>query len=179
MRKSVVDYVGGQQTLAHTHDMEMWLRISAFSDVAYIHGVDQAWHRDHAESLSAREVYGFRDLIERRDAFRTLFSGIAGEIAEADELLRCSMRAIAAYALEAAVHAYSKGANCEQVESYKEIARTAVEDVETLPGWLAVQKWTAISPQQVANHPIFFLRRAHRKLRSTMAWRRWHRSGVF
>jgi glycosyltransferase involved in cell wall biosynthesis len=179
MRKSVVDNVGGQQTLAHTHDMEMWLRISAFSDVAYIHGVDQAWHRDHAESLSAREVYGFRDLIERRDAFRTLFSGIAGEIAEADELLRCSMRAIAAYALEAAVHAYSKGANCEQVESYKEIARTAVEDVETLPGWLAVQKWTAISPQQVANHPIFFLRRAHRKLRSTMAWRRWHRSGVF
>jgi glycosyltransferase involved in cell wall biosynthesis len=180
MRKSVVDIVGGQQPLAHTHDMEMWLRISAFSDVAYIHGVDQAWHRDHAESLSARKVDGFRDLIERRDAFTTLFSGIAKKIAPADELFRCSMRAIAAHALEEAVHAYSKGtANREQVERYKEIARTAVRDVETLPGWLAVHKWTAISPQQLANHPIFFLQRARRRLRSTMAWRRWHRSGVF
>lgn len=180
MRKSVVDIVGGQQPLSHTHDMEMWLRISAFSDVAYIHGVDQAWHRDHAESLSARKVDGFRDLIERRDAFRTLFSGIAKELEEANELLRCSMHAIAAHALEEAVHAYSKGtADHEQVERYKEIARTAVEDVEKLPEWLAVQKWTAISPRQVANHPFFILQRVHRKLRSTMAWRRWHRSGVF
>ncbi|MEH2581344.1 glycosyltransferase involved in cell wall biosynthesis [Nitrobacteraceae bacterium AZCC 2161] len=180
MRKSVVDIVGGQRPLAHTHDMEMWLRLSAFADVAYIHGVDQAWHRDHAESLSARKVDRFRDLTERRDAFRTLFSGKAGGLAEADQLRRASMRAIAAQALEEAVYAYSKGtADRRQVERYKEIARTAVEDVETLPEWLAVQKWMAISPQQVASHPIFFLRRAHRRLRSEIAWRRWHRSGVF
>jgi GT2 family glycosyltransferase len=180
MRKSVVDKVGGQQPLAHTHDMEMWLRISAFSDVAYIHGVDQAWHRDHAESLSARKVDSFRDLIERRDAFRTLFGGVAEELAEADELLRRSMLAIAAQALEEAVHAYSKAtADCEPVERYKQIARTAVDDVETLPGWLALQKWTAFSPHQVANHPIFVLQGALRKLKRTMAWRRWHRSGVF
>jgi glycosyltransferase involved in cell wall biosynthesis len=180
MRKSTVDIVGGQKPLAHTHDMEMWLRLSAFADVAYIHGADQAWHRDHAESLSARKVDRFRDATERRDAFTTLFDGKAGQLAEADDLRRAAMRAIAAQALQDAVYAYGKGtADCNEVERYKEIARTAVEDVETLPEWRAVQKWMAISPQRVAGHPIFFLRRAHRRLRSAMAWRRWHRRGVF
>ena len=40
MRSSVVERVGGQKYLDHTHDMEMWLRLSAYSDVAYIHGAD-------------------------------------------------------------------------------------------------------------------------------------------
>ena len=51
MRTSVVQRVGGQQPLMHTHDMEMWLRISAFADVARVNGPDQAWHRDHPDSL--------------------------------------------------------------------------------------------------------------------------------
>ena len=65
MRRSFVDEVGGQMPLAHMHYMEMWLRISTSSDVAYIRGADQAWHQKHPESLSAREVSGLRDLIER------------------------------------------------------------------------------------------------------------------
>ena len=47
MRTSVVQRVGGQQELLCAHDMEMWLRISAFADVARVNGPDQAWHRDH------------------------------------------------------------------------------------------------------------------------------------
>jgi hypothetical protein len=180
MRKSVVDVVGGQQPLAHTHDMEMWLRLSAFADVAYVHGVDQAWHRDHAESLSARKVDRLRDLSERRDAFRTLFDGKAGELPEADELRRSSMRAIACCALEEAVYAHTKTTEGDaHVERYKEIARTAVENVESLPEWDEARKWLAISPQQVIRHPMFFLRRVLRRLRWTMAWRRWHRNGVY
>ena len=42
MRRSVVDHVGGQKQLAHTHDMEMWLRIAAHSDIGYVSGSDQA-----------------------------------------------------------------------------------------------------------------------------------------
>jgi glycosyltransferase involved in cell wall biosynthesis len=180
MRKSVVDIVGGQRPLAHTHDMEMWLRISAFSDVAYIHGADQAWHREHAESLSHREVDLIQDLLGRRDAFRTLFSGKAKDLSQAKELLRTSLRAIAVHALEEAVRAYSKGAaGYEKFEQCQEIARTTIEDVETLPEWLALQEWTTVRPWQVANHPAFFLQRARRKLRQQMSWRRWHRSGVF
>ena len=137
--------------------MEMWLRISAFSDVAYLHGADQAWHREHAESLSAREVDLIRDLVARQDAFRTLFSGKAKDLVQAKELLRSSLQAIAARALEEAVRAYSKGATgYQQFERYKEIARTAVDDVETLPEWLALHEWTTVRPWQVANHPAFF-----------------------
>jgi hypothetical protein len=32
--------------------MDMWLRISAFADVPRVNGPDQAWHRDHSESLA-------------------------------------------------------------------------------------------------------------------------------
>lgn len=177
MRKSIVDIVGGQQPLAHTHDMEMWLRISAFSDVAYIRGADQAWHREHAESLSSREVDLVRDLVERRDAFRALFSGKAKQLEQAKELLRSSLQAIARHALDEAARAYSRGD--VGYERYKEIARTAVEDIEIYPEWLALQKLTSIRPWQVANHPAFLLRQVRRKLRQRMSWRRWHRNGVF
>lgn len=180
MRKSIVDIVGGQQPLAHTHDMEMWLRMSAFSDVAYIRGADQAWHREHPESLSAREVDLARDLTERRDAFRTLFNGKAKELKQANGLLHASLQAIAIHALEEAVRAYSKGpAGYEQSERYKEIARTTIENIEALPEWLAFQRWTSIKPWRVASHPAFLLQRMRRRLRSQMSWRRWHHSGVF
>lgn len=88
MRRSVVDRVGGQRDLAHTHDMEMWLRLASFSDVGYVHGADQAWHRDHSASLSAREVDIAVDLEERRLAFTTLFSGATGALPWAAEARR-------------------------------------------------------------------------------------------
>ncbi|MBV1779205.1 glycosyltransferase [Paeniglutamicibacter sp. ABSL32-1] len=73
MRMSVVRQVGGQRDLAHSHDMEMWMRIASVSRVAYIRGADQAWHRDHALSLSARKVDFTTDFEQRWLAFETLF----------------------------------------------------------------------------------------------------------
>ena len=68
MRMSVVDLVGGQRSLAHTHDMEMWMRLAACSDVGYVAGIDQAWHREHLASLSltAEDSGGVAILKERR-----------------------------------------------------------------------------------------------------------------
>lgn len=80
MRSSVVERVGGQRPLAHTHDMEMWLRLAAFSDVAHLAGADQAWHRDHAASLSARQVDVVTDFTERVAAFAELASGVAADV---------------------------------------------------------------------------------------------------
>ncbi|CAM5321683.1 Undecaprenyl-phosphate 4-deoxy-4-formamido-L-arabinose transferase [Afipia felis] len=180
MRKSLVDIVGGQQQLAHTHDMEMWLRLSAFADVAYIHGVDQAWHREHADSLSARKVDRIRDMSERRDAFITLFEGKAGKLMEADKLHRSAMRAIASHALEEALYAYIRGPqNRDLIDRYLLLAKSAVGDVDTLPEWHAVHKWMERHPRSVALHPVFVVRRAYRRLRHILSWRRWHRSGVY
>lgn len=104
MRKSVVDVVGGQEPLAHTHDMEMWMRIAAFSDVAYVRGCDQAWHRDHELSLSARKVDSLTDLEERRLAFDTLFDGMAGELPEAKAMRKAANRALDKASITMALH---------------------------------------------------------------------------
>jgi hypothetical protein len=179
MRTSVVNEVGGQEPLSHTHDMEMWFRLSAFADVAYIHGADQAWHREHGKGIS-RNVDSYRDLVERRDAFRVLFEGPASWIPEAGRLSALSMETIAAQAIDSASHEYDRGrANPELVDKLIEIARSAVPNVETVRGWSGLKRRMAIGSPRTARHPRFFLDRVLRRLLSMCRWHRWHRTGVF
>lgn len=178
MRKSVVDKVGGQQPLAHTHDMEMWLRISAFSDVAYIHGADQAWHRDHPASLSAMKVDVYRDLVERLAAFDLLFSGIAGAIPQAVELRQLAMMAIATDAVELANRQYDRpAANIELVNLYREVASSIVPSARDIPGWRGLERRIAMGPALAWRHPPFFLERAVRGIRGAVRRRKWHSTG--
>lgn len=109
MRSSVVGRVGGQQPLRHTHDMEMWFRIAAVSDVGYVRGSEQAWHRDHPASLSATHTDPVEELLERERAFTVLFSGVAGQRGDAAVLLRSARRALARDALRRATHAVDRG----------------------------------------------------------------------
>lgn len=179
MRKSVVDQVGGQLPLAHTHDMEMWLRMSAFCDVGYVHGVDQAWHREHAESLSARHVDAFRDLIERRDAFLALFAGCAADIPDASAMRIDAMRAIATDAVELASRQYDHPtADPEMVERLRGVASSLVPDVRTLHGWTGLEKRMAMGAKRACRHPPFFAERIVRGLLGIYRRRRWHRSGL-
>ncbi len=178
MRRCVVDQVGGQMPLAHTHDMEMWLRMSAFSDVAYIKGADQAWHREHNQSLSAREVDGFRDLLERRAAFETLFAGSAGALPESAALRSAATRALASHSIEVAKRRYDHvKVDRDLVAALRDFARELVPDVERIPGWRGLDRRAAIGPGPAARHPVFFLERVARGLRDAWRRRRWHRAG--
>lgn len=179
MRKSVVDEVGGQQPLAHTHDMEMWLRMSAFCDVAYIHGADQAWHRDHPASLSARQVDALRDLTERRDAFALLFDGPAGDIPEAAMLRMAAMEAIATDAVELASRQFDRS-NPDRglVMTFRAIASSLVADVHALRGWSGLEKRMAMGAEKASRHPLFFAERVVRGLLGRYRRRRWHQTGV-
>ncbi|MDQ1199892.1 glycosyltransferase involved in cell wall biosynthesis [Rhodococcus sp. SORGH_AS303] len=179
MRKSVVDRVGGQMPLAHTHDMEMWFRIAAFADVAYIRGVDQAWHRDHPRSLSSREVDPLRDLYERRDAFDVLFSGPAGQIPAAAELHRTAVRAVAEYGIAMATGCYDRReVDHDLVNGYVAFVRDAVEDPTSLDGWRTLSRRMRRG-RGSATHPLYVGRRLARKVRTDASWRRWHRGGTF
>lgn len=111
MRMSLVRTVGGQRDLAHTHDMEMWFRLAWHADVAWINGADQAWHREHPLSLSAREVDVLTDLRERAAAFDLLFeaAGDAEDRQQAGSLLRTAHTALANEAVARAAQAYSAG----------------------------------------------------------------------
>ncbi|MDD1476182.1 glycosyltransferase family 2 protein [Arthrobacter sp. H16F315] len=180
MRRSVLEEIGYQAPLRHTHDMELWFRLSAFADVAYIHGADQAWHREHSESLSAREVNVLVDLQERREAFDVLFAGPAGSIAEAGELRRCATRALVEEALKTARRELDRGAGqTDLFRSSRELAR------ELAPGVVGTPAWTrlALRPGQTSRSARFtaaaLARRMAARLRSELQWRRWHRTGVY
>ncbi len=180
MRSSVVERVGGQKHLDHTHDMEMWLRLSAYADIAYIHGADQAWHREHANSLSALKVDTYRDLVERQKAFDVLFESIGNDISEAGAYRSAAMRAIAVQAVEFACRELDHGRNePDVVNAFIDLARSAVPTLEALPAWRGLARRIARGASRAAWHPGSILARAGRRWRRVLRERRWHRNGVF
>ncbi|WP_261777011.1 glycosyltransferase family 2 protein [Rhodococcoides kroppenstedtii] len=179
MRRSVVDLVGGQRDLAHTHDMEMWLRIAAVADVAYIRGADQAWHRDHPRSLSAREVDPLRDLQERRDAFDVLFDGVGDRIVEVDRRRTEARAALAADACRRIRGLYDRvDVDRDLADRYGAFVRSVVDDPSVVRGWHATERRRGRDSGS-AVRPTFVLDRLTRRVASHRAWRRWHRHGVF
>ena len=179
MRRSVVERVGGQQPLALSHDLEMWLRIAAFSDVGHVDGPDQAWHRDHPDSLSARfdQVMVFH---ERAAAFETLFAGPAGAIPEARALQSIARRALARDALRSACHLYDRGkASEETVAALTAFARERAPDYATLPEWRALQRRADLGMSRVQRRPRYVAAAAWRRLRHESMRRRWARTGAY
>lgn len=180
MRSSIVARVGGQMPIAHTHDMEMWLRIAAFSDVARVDGADQAWHREHSSSLSARKVDLLKDLSERREAFDVLLAGPAGSIPEAQTLRRLSSRAIARDTLRTASHMVDRGRASE--ESVEDLAAFAVEvdpSCTSLPEWRQLQRRRTGSPRGPLARPVAAAAALRRRLRWELRYRHWQRTGVY
>jgi hypothetical protein len=180
MRMSVVREVGGQMPLSHSHDMEMWMRVAAFSDVGYVEGADQAWHREHDASLSAREVDRYRDLCERKAAFETLFSGRASIIPRADQLKAAAYRALASAAMDIAASDHDHGRNDRQeADRYLAFAGSCVADLKSVPGWRSLQWRLRPGHYQSGRHPVFLVQRLLRRLRAELRSRNWHRFGMF
>ncbi|MDR7082016.1 hypothetical protein J2X01_001301 [Arthrobacter ginsengisoli] len=180
MRRSVLERIGYQAPLKHTHDMELWFRFSAFADVAYIHGADQAWHREHSDSLSAREVDVLVDLRERREAFDVLFDGPAGTVAEAGDLRRRATRTLVNEALKTARNELDRGAGTSVLYGCSlELAR------ELDPGVVHSTAWDRLARRtdQAARFPHLrggaSARRLTARVRSELQWWRWHRNGVY
>ena len=180
MRRSVVQRVGGQQPLAHSHDMEMWMRIAAFSDVGHVDGPDQAWHRDHPDSLSARLVDQVKDFYERAAAFDALFAGAAGTIPEGRALQSIARRAVARDALRSACHLFDRGrASEETVTALTDLACELAPDYATLPEWRGLRRRADLGMSRVQRRPWYVATAACRRLRYEMMKRRWVRTGAF
>jgi len=177
MRRSVVDIVGGQRDLPHTHDMEMWLRISAVSDVAYVTGADQAWHREHPGSLSQSLDPRFGDLVDRRDAFETLFAWTADRLPGTPRLRELAMTGLADEALRNLVHLADRGRGDDELRRrYRDFA------IETAPGSTLPHAAAAARVEERGDRRPTLLqtaRAAARRLRSDCQYARWHRTGVF
>jgi glycosyltransferase involved in cell wall biosynthesis len=106
VRGSIQRSVGGYcSELPQSGDLEMWLRIAAVSDIAYVH-VPQAFYRVHQASMQRTRFRGsFVDLVHRKDAFDCFFESHASDVNTAD-LREAANRALAREALWDACRAY-------------------------------------------------------------------------
>ncbi|MFC4784703.1 oligosaccharide flippase family protein [Nocardioides sp. MAHUQ-72] len=182
MRMSVVRRVGGQQPLAHTHDMEMWMRLAAFSDVAYLRGVDQAWHREHPASLSRRaeSPLGLTILEERWSAFEVLFSGPASALPQAGALRDLARQTLAGEALRRASYEYDRRrAPSRDVAPLRDFALRLWPASTSMPEWRALEARRQAGRRWATRRPWLRLRPLPRILDDWWCMRRWARSGVF
>jgi len=92
----------------HTSDMNMWLRIAAISDIAYVRGAPQAIYRVHPGSMLRSRKGPMVDLHERRLAFDAFFASDGHRLPDADRLRALAGRALARQALWQASRAYDR-----------------------------------------------------------------------
>jgi len=93
----------------HTSDLNMWLRIAAVSDVAFIKGVPQAIYRIHGDSMLRSAHAPMVDLSERRAAFDSFFASCGSLLGDPDRLQLIAGRALARQALWIASRAIDRG----------------------------------------------------------------------
>ncbi|WP_203135833.1 glycosyltransferase family 2 protein [Microbacterium sp. JZ31] len=177
MRRSVLDEIGGQRDLAHTHDMEHWLRIAAHADVAYLEGCDQAWHREHEGSLSTRADEPIVFLREANAAFETLCDQLSG----AEDLRLAARRGVALAALRYARRDVDRGRISEVAELLRDLALELDAGVlATREGGAFASAWRRASTWPHAAARISGLVPLVRRRRwSDARWRRWRRTGVY
>lgn len=178
LRKSVLDRVGGMRYLAHTHDYELWLRVATTSDVAYLGGVDQAWHREHAASLSTTAGDSVTELSELRDAFTTLFSSLPATSPAISTLPAQAARAVATAALVEAQRVLDRRLDTATAATLVSLATATDSTVSDTAQWRRVQRvmhsrvphwirWTAAGASRLQ-------RRARARIRAY----RWRTIGV-
>lgn len=181
IRSSIMRSIGPLRTeLRFAQDMEMWLRTAAVSDVGRIDGPDQAFHRDHAASMSATDGAGkLVDLTERRTVFDLLFADVSGKLSQADELRQAARFALADEALIEACRAYDRGRTAEvKVRDFIEFAIATYSDVRQLPHWRALQRRQRIGARLAPMPPLFTATIVNRWLRWKLEYRRWQRTGL-
>lgn len=181
VRASVYAEVGPWDSrMRYACDMEAWMRAAAVSDVGHLDGADQAWHREHAASVSVTDASGRRtDLIERRTAFDVLFDGPGGKLPRAGQLHDLARRALATEALESACHAYDRRlTDREPVEWYVEFALATYPQAQRLPHWRGLQRRRAVGPRFAPLVPGFAASVVRRRLRNDARYRAWTRHGV-
>jgi hypothetical protein len=179
MRTSLLRRIGGQRALAHTHDMELWFRLARHADVGWLGGCDQAWHREHPDSLSARQVTVMTDFEERAQAFRTLFTDGLGDPVADRLMLRTALNALANEAAARASSAYAKGRGASpETEGYLRFARSLGVDLSTLPQARALRAAQRLGRKRAPFSPYLFAHAARYRITRELGKPRWRSRGL-
>jgi hypothetical protein len=187
VRTSVQRQVGlYDPACAHTSDANMWLRIAAVSDVAYVKGATQALYRIHSDSM-LRSMFGSKggelvDLIERRAGFQRFFADSAAGLPDAAELRATAGRTLARQALWKACRAYDRnrisGPDAVPVDDLIEFALAASPDARRLREWRGLRLRQRLGPGRSFLFPPFLVTGAAHRLRTRYGQWRLHRRGL-
>ena len=143
IRSATLREIGGYNAkLAHTSDLEMWLRLSAISDVGRISGIDQGYYRVHPNSMQRTVNAGaMTDLVGRREAFISGLAYSRNRLKDAVELETTVRRKLAAEALDRACRAYDRDRVDLNIEAMLvEFATNTYSAASALPEWSGLQK---------------------------------------
>ena len=183
VRASVARAVGGYDPdCTHASDLNMWLRIAAVSDVAYLRGVPQAIYRVHAGSMLRSAHNPLRDLHERRKAFDAFFAGAGRELSDAAELRDLAARALARQALWRASRAVDRnlvsGPGALPVDELVSFALDVHPRARRLPEWRGLQLRRRLGAGRSKWFPPFVATGAIHRVRGHAATYVWARTGV-
>jgi glycosyltransferase involved in cell wall biosynthesis len=183
VRTSVQRAVGGYDPVCqHASDLNMWLRIAAVSDVAYVRGAPQAIYRIHGDSMFRSDYDPLRDLRERRKAFVSFFASGAEALAEAEELETLARRELARQALWRASRAVDRdlmrAADGFPLQEFVAFALETYPEARSLAQWRGLQLRRRIGAGRSGWFPPFLATGAAHRLRLHVARARWARIGV-
>jgi Glycosyl transferase family 2 len=179
VRNTVQQAVGEYDSACHhTSDLNMWLRIAAVADVAYIRGAPQAIYRIHGDSMLRSDATPMLDLRERRAAFDSFFARCASTLEEHDRLQRMAQRTLARQALWQASRAVDRGTTDGLVDELTRFAFEVCPDTRRLREWrgLRLRKWIGAG-RSLLFIPFIATGVAHR-LRSHAGQARWRFTGI-
>jgi glycosyltransferase involved in cell wall biosynthesis len=181
VRGSVQRAVGGYRAeLPHAGDLEMWLRIAAVSNIAYVRRIPQAFYRVHPRSMM-RTVYrgGFLDLRQRKAVFDAFFQHYHSVIRDADRLYDEANRTLAREALWDACRAYDRNeVEASQAEELEEFAFNTFAGARTLDEYAALCRRRRLGPVVCNRTQVFAAPALVRRIRRWTLKQLWKRRGV-
>ena len=179
VRGNVQRLVGGYcAELPQSGDLEMWLRIAAVSNIAYVH-LPQAFYRVHQASMQRTRFRGsFVDLVHRKDAFYCFFNKHASSLDGAG-LHEIVNRILAREALWDACRAYDHDRiEASPVAELVEFAMSTYPKAASLPEYAALRRRQLLGSTFCSRSQIFVIPAA---IRWTIRWwrkQRMQRYGV-
>jgi glycosyltransferase involved in cell wall biosynthesis len=178
VRGSVQRAVGGYRPeLPHAGDLEMWLRIAAVSDIAYVKRTPQAFYRLHPASMT-KDRNSFVDINQRKAAFDA-FLQYHQHIAGVDRLHDLACRALARDALWQACRSYDRNQVEEaRAEQLVEFAMTTYPRATSLPEYGALLRRRRLGPTICNRTQVFAAPALIRRVGRILKKQHWERQGI-
>jgi len=180
VRGSVQRAVGGYRPeLPHAGDLEMWLRVAAVSNIAYVRRVPQAFYRVHSVSMyRTKYASSLADLQQRKAAFDAFFHCYQHR-SEVSRLQDLAHRALAREALWDACRAYDRNEVEEAAApALAEFALNTYHEATSLPEHAALGRRQRLGPVLCNRTQLFAAPAAVRRVRKWYLQQRWRRTGI-